>query len=210
MQINLDGTRSDFQRLRKFLAAMVVNKSLFWSLHLKTNLERMRALGVAYWQESQKVKLTKRWASEKRKKGEPSEVDVATGQTKEQATFLTGSGVAYMNGRGTITTDILAAPWIPSAGRGSPRWKGYDSRRPFYYLNALRERSFWRPGDYTKVYAADTSIWNTTPPDEATLKEANKLLVMSPAQCSHLLAGKDMSLGSWKKGSMKGVASRWR
>lgn len=215
MEIKIDSKSGskEGKKLGKFLSAIVVNKALFWTIHLKTNLERMRALGLSFWAESQKIPLSPAWAKRKAKlNGYSKEVNIATGQTKEQALFLTGDLDVHMTGRGNVLSNINAGPWVPNPALGSPPWHYHNwSDRPFYFLSVLKGRNFWRGVEtYPELDKSSMEIWSGSLPNEATIEEASKLLIMSPAKCNSLLNGKLITLGSWISGANKGAASKWR
>lgn len=202
---------ADLKKLENFLSAIVVNKSLFWSLHIKTNLDRLRALGLTYWVQSQRIPLSRAWAKKKAKlNGHQNEANVATGQTKEQALFLTGTGEIYKE-KNSIHSSVIAANWIPNAAKGSPPWRGLDSDRPFYTVSMIRHRMFWRPDDgYVDLRNSNKEIWNKKTAEEIPIDTAMQYLIMNANDSEHILKGRTKSLGSWHQGSNSGVAANWR
>ena len=217
MEINVQPNEVD--KIADFIAAIIVNKGSFWSLHMKRSLDDLRSKGIAYWADSQKKPLSKYWAKKKAENGWPAEVNVATGQTKEQALFLTGSGEMYSDGR-FINSSIKAAPWVPNASKGSPPWRGTKDNRPFYRINTYKRRLFWRPAytrqsgettyGYVDLKSADHEIWRDGQTSNLILEEAGNLLILKQSDALAVLKGKRHSLGQWKQGSNSGPAASWR
>lgn len=201
----------DLRKLQNFLAAIVVNKALFWSLHIKSNLEQMRSLGIAYWNDSQKVPLSPAWAKKKAKlNGHQNEANVATGQTRAQALFLTGDGDMHMTGRGNVLSNINAVPWVADPSKGARPWKAQYADRRMYILSATKGRNFWRtPRNYIDLSSADKNIWQKTTDAEVSVDEASKMLIMPISQTNAILKRKLVGLGKWKDGSNSGVAAKW-
>lgn len=211
-------TSKEYRQLQEFLAAMVVNKGLFWALHFKTEIERLRKLGVEFWGESETEKGSAKWAAYKAKKYGTKGLNVATGQTREQAEFATGDLDTHMTGRGNVLTNINAAPWVPNKNKGAPAWKAGPSfdNRPFWgrwssWPLEGGKKSFWRPGSYIDLKNVSKNIWKSElPGGEVSLKEAQQLLIMSVNQTRKILRRESVALGNWQQGKTKGVASRWR
>jgi hypothetical protein len=205
---------SDFPKLRKFLSAIVLNKAIFWSLHIKSNLDSLRQKGIAYWALSQKIPLSRKWAKRKAKlNGFQDEANMATGQTKEQALFATGLGEIYTNGK-LITSSIIADDWVPNPLRGSPPWRGREENRPFYTVSMIRGRHFWRPqpdfDGYINLKTCDKEIWKFKTTEEVSVDKAGESLIFPMLPAEQVLKGKNHSLGSWKNNSNSGAAASWR
>lgn len=199
---------NQFRTMQEFLTAIVVNKGLFWLLHVSTHLRQMQRIGINLWGGSQEP-LKRAYERFKRRKNLPREKNNATGQTKDQATFMYGDAEAHITGRGNVLVNINAKDeWIHSPVQS--KWNGKYTDRPFWYLNQMSQDPFWQPGKYIDIKAADKNIWKFELPDEeVTLTQAKKYLIMSVNQTRQILQRHMLQLGSWKKGKPKGVVGRW-
>lgn len=207
IKLKLEKNTRELRTLGEFLSAIVVNKGLFYPLHIATHLRHMQNIGIGLWNSSAgELENKPRYQAQKKKRWNVDEFGVISGGTKSQATFSDGSAEMHMTGRGNILFNISPADWKPL--RGEHVWKSKYNDRPFWKFD--KTVGYWQPGSYVHVDNADKNIWKTMPDGEVTLTEAKKCLIMSTAQTRQLLTRKFIQLGSWRNNRAKGYASRWR
>jgi hypothetical protein len=209
IKINPVENSREIRTLSEFLSAIAVNKGFFWTIHLASQLKRMQSLGIQSWNstiEGEKVRpLLREWKQQHGYGGQP--YGVATGQTKAQAQFATGTAQIKKAGGGYVT-QIISPPWVPGRGE-KPYWSGkHRTDRPFWQYNGIYK--FFNPSNYIALNEANMNIWKKEITGETTLTEAKRALIMSVPQTNKLLKNGKFDLGGWQNFKAKGVASRWR